>query len=234
MRLKHFPIRSSLASPHRASAFFVRSLVGARATILPGAQYPECPPTVKVTTSYPGASAETVAAHRRNAASNRRLNGDREYALLNSQYAGDRQSHHNRHVSRSARLKIAHMLTENRVQDVLTRLPRGRPSAWACRSARRYPHPRAITSLAGRVGAETTRYNLSKLRDLHIRECVARMPGVGDVQFQGGREICDAELARPGQKGGGLRSHRTDVAPALPRAKSSGLGRHLETAADPE
>jgi len=60
MRLTHFFIdRPRFAT---VLSVFVTSLGLGALAILPVAQYPEIvPPTVKVTTSYPGASAETVA-----------------------------------------------------------------------------------------------------------------------------------------------------------------------------
>ena len=67
MRLAHIFIdRPILAT---VLSVFV-TLVGLGAlVILPVAQYPEIvPPTVQITTIYPGASAETVVADGRNAA----------------------------------------------------------------------------------------------------------------------------------------------------------------------
>ena len=61
MRLTHFFIdRPRFAT---VLSVFVTSLGLGALAILPIAQYPEIvPPTVKVTSSYPGASAETIAA----------------------------------------------------------------------------------------------------------------------------------------------------------------------------
>src|SRR6478736_4980395 len=93
MRLTHFFIdRPRFAT---VLSVFVTSLGLGALAILPVAQYPEIvPPTVKVTTSYPGASAETVARTVARTGDQRR----REYALHEQPVDRGWQSHHNRHV----------------------------------------------------------------------------------------------------------------------------------------
>src|SRR5215469_15360041 len=87
MRLTHFFIdRPRFATV--LSIFVTLFGLGALA-ILPVAQYPEIvPPTVKVTASYPGASAETVA---RTVATplEQEINGVENMLYMNSQSTGD-------------------------------------------------------------------------------------------------------------------------------------------------
>src|SRR5260370_819711 len=87
MRLTHFFIdRPRFAT---VLSVFVTSLGLGALAILPIAQYPEIvPPTVKVTTSYPGASAETVA---RTVATplEQEINGVENMLYMNSQSTGD-------------------------------------------------------------------------------------------------------------------------------------------------
>src|SRR5262245_15945936 len=87
MRLTHFFIdRPRFAT---VLSVFVTSLGLGALAILPVAQYPEIvPPTVKVTTSYPGASAETVA---RTVATplEQEINGVENMLYMNSQSTGD-------------------------------------------------------------------------------------------------------------------------------------------------
>ena len=136
MRLTHFFIdRPRFAA---VLSVFVTSLGLGALAILPVAQYPEIvPPTVKVTTSYPGASAETVA---RTVATplEQEINGVENMLYMNSQSTGDGNLTITVTFAIGTDLNIAQMLTQNRVQDVLTRLPED-VQRWACRSARRYP-----------------------------------------------------------------------------------------------
>ena len=86
MRLTHFFINR----PRFAAvlSMFVTLLGLGALAILPVPQYPEVvPPTVQVTTTYPGASAETVARTGRDTAraGNQRC---REYARLEQSVAG--------------------------------------------------------------------------------------------------------------------------------------------------
>src|SRR6201999_2547353 len=91
--------------------------------VLPIAQYPNIvPPTVRVTTLYPGASADTIA---RTVATplEQAINGVEGMEYISSQSTGNGQ------LNISVRFKIGSdpnidlMLTQNRVQDTLSRLP---------------------------------------------------------------------------------------------------------------
>jgi multidrug efflux pump subunit AcrB len=91
--------------------------------ILPVAQYPEVvPPTVQVKTIYPGASAETVA---RAVATplEQEINGIENMLYMSSQSTGDGNLTITVTFRIGTDLNVAQMLTQNRVQDVLPRLP---------------------------------------------------------------------------------------------------------------
>src|SRR6202042_3793543 len=90
---------------------------------LPVAQYPNIvPPTIQITTSYPGASAETIA---RTVATplEQAVNGVENMDYISSQSTSDGR------LTITVIFKIgtdpntALMLTRNRVQDTLSRLP---------------------------------------------------------------------------------------------------------------
>src|SRR5215467_6339855 len=87
MRLTHFFIdRPRFAS---VLSIFVTAVGLGALAILPVAQYPEIvPPTVRVTASYPGASAETVA---RTVATplEEQINGVENMLYMSSQSTGD-------------------------------------------------------------------------------------------------------------------------------------------------
>src|SRR6201987_6072413 len=100
------------------------TLVGLGAlAILPIAQYPEIvPPTVQVTTIYPGASAETVS---RTVATplEQEINGVENMIYMNSQSTGDGKLTLTVTFNIGTDLNVAQMLTQNRMQDALPRLP---------------------------------------------------------------------------------------------------------------
>src|ERR1700749_4075945 len=121
MRLTHFFIdRPRFATV--LSIFVTTFGLGALA-ILPVAQYPEIvPPTVKVTTSYPGASAETVA---RTVATplEQEINGVENMIYMNSQSTGDGALTITVTFKIGSDLNLAQNLVQTRVQDALSRLP---------------------------------------------------------------------------------------------------------------
>src|ERR1700751_2535546 len=100
------------------------TLIGLGAlVVLPVAQYPEIvPPTVQVTTTYPGASAETIA---RTVATplEQQINGVENMLYMSSQSTGDGKLTVTVTFRIGTDLNVAQMLTQNRVQDALPRLP---------------------------------------------------------------------------------------------------------------
>ena len=184
MRLTHFFIdRPRFATV--LSVFVTLLGLGALA-ILPVAQYPEIvPPTVKVTTSYPGASAETVA---RTVATplEQEINGVENMLYMNSQSTGDGNLTITVTFAIGTDLNTAQMLTQNRVQDVLTRLPED-VQRLGVQVRKAIPSILLGIHLHSPDESRDTLY-LSNYATLHIKDVLARLPGVGDVQFQGGRE----------------------------------------------
>src|SRR5262245_705892 len=184
MRVTHFFIdRPRFAT---VLSVFVTSLGLGALAILPVAQYPEIvPPTVKVTTSYPGASAETVA---RTVATplEQEINGVENMLYMNSQSTGDGNLTITVTFAIGTDLNVAQMLTQNRVQDVLTRLPAD-VQRLGVQVRKAIPSILLGIHLYSPDGSRDTLY-LSNYATLHIKDVLARLPGVGDVQFHGGRE----------------------------------------------
>src|SRR5215467_389461 len=165
---------------------FVTSLGLGALAILPVAQYPEIvPPTVKVTTSYPGASAETVA---RTVATplEQEINGVENMLYMNSQSTGDGNLTITVTFAIGTDLNVAQMLTQNRVQDVLSRLPED-VQRLGVQVRKSIPSILLGIHLYSPDKSRDTLY-LSNYATLHIKDVLARLPGVGDVKFQGGRE----------------------------------------------
>src|ERR1700740_1529232 len=184
MRLTHFFIdRPRFAT---VLSVFVTSLGLAALAILPVAQYPEIvPPTVQVTTSYPGASAETVA---RTVATplEQEINGVENMLYMNSQSTGDGNLTITVTFRIGTDLNVAQMLTQNRVQDVLTRLPDD-VQRLGVQVRKAIPSILLAIHLYSPDGSRDTLYP-SNYATLHIKDVLARLPGVGNVQFQGGRD----------------------------------------------
>src|ERR1700756_5591973 len=184
MRLTHFFIdRPRFAT---VLSVFVTALGLGALAILPVAQYPEIvPPTVQVTTSYPGASAETVS---RTVATplEQEINGVENMLYMNSQSTGDGNLTITVTFRIGTDLNVAQMLTQNRVQDVITRLPED-VQRLGVQVRKAIPSILLAIHLYSPDSSRDTLY-LSNYATLHIKDVLARLPGVGDVQFQGGRD----------------------------------------------
>src|SRR5215470_6234084 len=184
MRLAHFFIEH----PRFAtvlSAFVTLLGLGALA-ILPVAQYPEIvPPTVEITTVYPGASAETVS---RTVATplEQQINGVENMIYMSSQSTGDGKLTVTVTFRIGTDLNVAQMLTQNRVQDALPRLPED-VQRLGVQVRKATP---SILLAIHLYSPDKSRDNLylSNYTTLHVKDILARLQGVGDVQFQGGRE----------------------------------------------
>jgi hydrophobe/amphiphile efflux-1 (HAE1) family protein len=184
MRLTHFFIdRPRFAT---VLSIFVTLLgLGALAT-LPVAQYPEIvPPTVQVTTSYPGASADTVA---RTVATplEQNINGVENMLYMSSQSTGDGNLTLTVTFRIGTDLNVAQMLTQNRVQDSLPRLPED-VQRLGVQVRKSTPSILLAIHLYSPDGSRDTLY-LSNYATLHVKDALARLQGVGDVKFQGARE----------------------------------------------
>jgi hydrophobe/amphiphile efflux-1 (HAE1) family protein len=83
-------------------------------------------------------------------------------------------------------LNAAQMLTQNRVQDALARLPDD-VQRLGVQVRKAIPSILLAIHLYSPDKSRDTLY-LSNYATLHIKDVLARLPGVGDVQFQGARE----------------------------------------------
>src|SRR6202142_2706135 len=184
MRLAHtFIDRPILAT---VLSVFV-TLVGLGALMmLPIAQYPEIvPPTVQITTIYPGASADTVS---RTVATplEQQINGVENMLYLSSQSTGDGKLTITVTFNIGTDLNVAQMLTQNRVQDALPRLPDD-VQRLGVQVRKATPTILLAVHLYSPDSTRDMLY-LSNYATLHIKDALARLPGVGDVQLFGARD----------------------------------------------
>jgi hydrophobe/amphiphile efflux-1 (HAE1) family protein len=184
MRLTHFFIDRPIFAIVLST--FV-TLIGLGALlILPVAQYPEIvPPTVQVSTVYPGASAETVA---RTVATplEQQINGVENMLYLSSQSTGDGRLTITVTFRIGTDLNVAQMLTQNRVQNALPRLPED-VQRLGVQVRKATPSILLAVHLFSPDNSRDRLYQSNYLT-LHVKDALARLPGVGDVQFIGGRE----------------------------------------------
>ena len=184
MRLSHFFIDQPIFAT--VLSVFV-TLIGLGAlVILPVAQYPEIvPPTVQVTTVYPGASAETVS---RTVATplEQQINGVENMLYMGSQSTGDGKLTITVTFRIGTDLNVAQMLTQNRVQDALPRLPED-VQRLGVQVRKATPNILLAVHLYSPDRSRDTLY-MSNYATLHVKDVLARLPGVGDVQMLGARE----------------------------------------------
>ena len=183
MKLSHFFIEH----PRFATVIniFIALFGLAAMVFLPVAQYPNIvPPTVQITTSYPGASAETIA---RSVATplEQAVNGVENMDYISSQSTGDGR------LAITVTFKIgtdpntALMLTRNRVQDTLSRLPQEV-------QLQGVQVKKTIQALLLGVhvyspdGSRSAEYMSNYM--LRIRDEIARLPGVSDFWTLGERQ----------------------------------------------
>jgi hydrophobe/amphiphile efflux-1 (HAE1) family protein len=154
--------------------------------ILPVAQYPEIvPPTVQITTVYPGASADVVS---KTVATplEQEINGVENMIYMSSQSTGDGKLTLTVTFRIGTDLNVAQMLTQNRVQDALPRLPED-VQRLGVQVRKATPNILLAVHLYSPDGSRDNLY-LSNYATLHVKDALARLPGVGDVQLFGARD----------------------------------------------
>jgi hydrophobe/amphiphile efflux-1 (HAE1) family protein len=154
--------------------------------VLPVSQYPEIvPPTVQVTTSYPGASAQVVSQTVATPLE-QQINGVEDMIYMSSQSTGDGNLTITVTFRVGTDLNVAQMLTQNRVQDALPRLPED-VQRLGVQVQKATPNILLAVHLFSPDGSRDNLY-LSNYATLHVKDALARLPGVGNVQLFGARD----------------------------------------------
>src|ERR1700679_3901923 len=183
MRLSHFFIDRPIFATVLAA--FI-TIVGAVAYfILPVAQYPEiAPPTIQVTATYPGASAEVISQTVATPLE-QKINGVENMQYFTSQATGDGKLTVTVTFKLGTDLDTAQVLTQNRVSIALPRLPDA-VQRLGVTVSKNSPDMLMVIHLSSPDNSRDQLY-MSNYATLHVKDGLSRVPGVGDVQIFGGR-----------------------------------------------
>jgi hypothetical protein len=158
----------------------------AAAAFLPVAQYPNIvPPTVQITASYPGAAADVVA---RTVATplEQAINGVENMDYISSQSTGNGQLNITVIFKIGTDINTALMLTHNRVQDTLSRLPQ-EVQLQGVQVKKTIPALLLGVFPYSPDGSRSAEY-ISNYMILHVKDEIARLPGVADFWVLGERQ----------------------------------------------
>ncbi|MBV8970862.1 MAG: multidrug efflux RND transporter permease subunit [Sphingomonadaceae bacterium] len=153
---------------------------------LPVAQYPEiAPPTIAVTASYPGASAEvlgdTVAAPLE-----QEINGVENMLYITSSSTGNGQVTINVVFKLGTNLDTAQVLVQNRVQSALPRLPQ-EVQQLGVQTRKNTPDILMAVFLLSPDKSHDVQY-LSNYATIQIRDRLLRLQGIGGINVFGVRD----------------------------------------------
>jgi HAE1 family hydrophobic/amphiphilic exporter-1 len=185
MRLSHFFIDRPVFA---AVVAIVITLVGAIAyPTLPVGQYPTiAPPTVTISATYPGASAETVA----NTVSDpleEQISGTENMLYMSSQSTGDGKMQITCTFALGTDPNIDQVLVTNRVQNALAQLP---PEVQATGVIVRKAVPDILLAvhMYSPDGSRDQQY-IANYINVHIRDQILRIHGVGDIAERAARDF---------------------------------------------
>ncbi|MBU2340842.1 MAG: multidrug efflux RND transporter permease subunit [Alphaproteobacteria bacterium] len=174
------------------------TLVGAISYFfLPVSQYPDIvPPTVTVTATYPGASAETVADTVANPIE-QEINGVDGMLYVSSESTGDGRMTITVTFAPGTDLDDAQTLVQNRVAIAEARLPE-EVRRLGIVARKTTPDFLMVVNLLSPDGSLDREY-ISNYAQTRIKDRLARLEGVGDVQLFGQRELAMRVWLDPGR-----------------------------------
>jgi len=184
MNISHFFIDRPIFA---AVISILITIIGAVAYFsLPVAQYPDiAPPSISVTASYPGASAEIVA---KTVATplEQEVNGVDNMLYMTSQSTSDGSMSLAVTFKLGTNLDTAQVLVQNRVSTALPRLP-DEVRSIGVTVTKQSPDLMMVIHLSSPDGSRDLLY-ISNYATLHVKDVLARIDGVGNVTIFGARD----------------------------------------------
>ncbi|MET3892314.1 multidrug efflux pump subunit AcrB [Bosea sp. OAE506] len=154
---------------------------------LPIAEYPEiAPPTVSITATYPGASAEVVAATVATPIE-QEVNGVDDMLYIQSQSTGDGRVTINVVFKAGVDIDQAQVLVQNRVAAAEARLPAD-VRALGIQTRKASPDLMMVINMISPDGSRDAQY-VSNYATLYVKDVLTRIDGVGNVQVFGARDF---------------------------------------------
>ena len=184
MNLSHFFIDRPIFATV-LSIFVI--LIGAAAYFtLPVAQYPEiAPPTIVISASYPGASAEVVS-DTVSTPLEQEINGVENMLYMSSQATADGNLQLTVTFALGTDLDISQVLVQNRVAIAQPKLPE-EVQRLGVTVKKNSPDMLMVIHLSSPDGSRDQLY-ISNYATLQVRDVLSRLDGVGDVRIFGARD----------------------------------------------
>jgi len=184
IRLSHFFIDRPIFASVLSVIIVIVGFIAQRS--LPVAEYPEiAPPTVNVTATYPGASAEVIAETVATPLE-QEINGVDDMLYISSQSTGDGRLSINVVFKPGVNIDQAQVLVQNRVAVAQPRLPEDvQRLGIVVRKAS--PDLMMVVHMISPDGSRDQQY-ISNYATLYVKDVLSRVDGVGNVLIFGARD----------------------------------------------
>jgi hydrophobic/amphiphilic exporter-1 (mainly G- bacteria), HAE1 family len=195
MRFSHFFIDRPIFAAVLSVIITIAGAIVERA--LPVTEYPEiAPPTVSIRATYPGASAD-VLAQTVATPIEQEVNGVDDMLYITSQSVGDGTLTINVVFKPGIDVDIAQVLVQNRVAVATPRLPQ-EVQQLGVTVRKASPDLMMVVHMISPDGSRDQQY-ISNYTTLYIKDALARVDGVGDVNVFGARDYSMRIWLDPGK-----------------------------------